>query len=161
LESEKASRKAAGKGRAAREQKGDDDEDNAAPEREVEAKEGQSGSEDSDADAENSDGEPAATTVTADGLEVKKKKKAIVPVLRTKDEGLNPDFEGGIARARKFVQKSCIWDQPIRFGDQVKDHSLSRQGLQLEIMETLHRLVEHFGAAAFSISQVGQSRSSR
>ena len=54
-------------------------------------------------------------------------------------EGSTPDFSVGKIAEEQATQQACIWDEPIT------------RELQVELMEILQRITEHFAAAALSI----------
>lgn len=52
-----------------------------------------------------------------------------------------PDFDEGKLLEKFITEQPCIWDQPISYE------------LQVELLLTIQRLIEHFAAAAMSIQQ--------
>ena len=83
--------------------------------------------------------------------EKKLKKKKASEEVADKEDGVpqgkcigsevSPDFSVGLLAQRAVTSSECIWDAPITYE------------LQVDIMHTLHRLIEHFSAAALSIQQ--------
>lgn len=65
-------------------------------------------------------------------------------------------FSGiGVESEAESVKQACIWDAPITYELQVCEARLfcfSLIGIQVELMLTLQRLLEHFVAAALSLT---------
>lgn len=75
-------------------------------------------------------------------LEEKEEKADNVPTkVKCYGEELMPDFSVGKEIEQKVTEMNCIWDEPISYA------------LQVELLLSLQRIVEHFAAAVVSIQQ--------
>jgi hypothetical protein len=73
--------------------------------------------------------------------EKEEKEDAPVKVNCFGGEEILPDFSVGKMAEQQVTELDCIWDEPITYE------------LQVELLLCLHRIIEHFAAAAMSIQQ--------